>query len=72
MENDPHQLINLASVPGYQEELQNLRRLLESWRKNTGDTTPDDLTPDWYDRETGKDLKNEKRRGTMPGIMVQN
>jgi len=72
MENDPHQLINLASVPGYQEELQNLRRLLESWRKNTGDTTPDDLTPDWYDRETGKYLKNEKRRGTTAGIMVQN
>ena len=72
MKNDPHQLINLSSLPGYREELQELRRLLNNWWANTGDNTPDDITPDWYDRETGKDLKNEKRRGTMPGVFVQN
>lgn len=72
MENDPHQLINVASLPKYRKELQELRRLLNNWRTNTGDTTPDDLTPDWYDRETGKDLKNEKRRGTMSGIIILN
>ncbi len=72
VENDPHQLINLASLPRYSDKLQELRRLLNNWRVNTGDNSPDDLTPDWYDRESGKDLKNEKRRGTMPGILVRN
>lgn len=33
----------------------------------TEDTTPDDLTPDWYDREAGKALKVGQKRGTMPG-----
>ena len=69
--SDPDQLLNLASMPDYQKELQELRGLLNNWRTNTGDTTPKDLTPDWYDRETGKDLKTEKRRGTMPGVMMQ-
>jgi arylsulfatase A-like enzyme len=72
VKNDPHQLINVASLPLYQTELNELRNLLNNWRSNTGDTTPKDLTPDWYDRETGKDLKTEKRRGTMPGIMSVN
>jgi len=70
IENDPDQLLNLASSPEYQTELQEMRRLLNNWRLNTGDTTPEDLTPDWYDRETGKDLKSDKRRGTMPGVQL--
>lgn len=66
--NDPNQLLNLATLPGYRKELKKMRRLLKSWRSGTGDTTPDNLTPDWYDRETGKPLGNEQIRGTMPGI----
>jgi hypothetical protein len=67
--NDPQQLLNLASVPKYQEKLKEMRTLLKNWQKNTGDTTPDDLTPDWYDRETGKALDTVRRRGTMPGTI---
>lgn len=69
---DPQQLINVASLPKYQSELNVLRSLLNNWRSNTGDTTPKDLTPDWYDRETGKVLKTDNRRGTMPGVMSVN
>jgi len=64
--NDPQQLLNLASVPKYQKQLKKMRGLLQDWRLNTGDTTPEDLTPDWFDRETGEPLKI-KKRGTMPG-----
>lgn len=67
VKNDPEQLLNMASMPEYQEQLNEMRRLLNNWQFNTGDTTPDDLTPDWYDRETGKALKIEQHRGTMPG-----
>ncbi len=67
VKNDPLQLLNLASVPKYQKELKEMRRLLKNWQFNTGDTTPDDLTPDWFDRETGEPLKIKRERGTMPG-----
>ena len=67
LKNDPQQLINVASLPEYQGKLEEMRNLLTNWQKDTGDTTPDDLTPDWYDRETGKALKIERKRGSMPG-----
>jgi N-sulfoglucosamine sulfohydrolase len=65
--SDPEQLLNLASVPQYRDKLVELKSMLSKWQSDTGDTTPDDLTPDWYDRETGKALKIEQKRGVMPG-----
>lgn len=65
--NDPLQLVNLASIPLYQNKLKEMRTILTNWQFNTGDTTPDDLTPDWYDRETGKALDIKRERKTMPG-----
>lgn len=67
VEKDSLQLLNLASVPEYQKILQEMRSLLNNWRTDTGDTTPEHLTPDWYDRETGEPLNIERVRGTMPG-----
>lgn len=64
---DDDQLLNVASVKRYQEKLKEMRNLLKKWQEDTGDTTPDHLTPDWYDRETGDPLKLERVRGTMPG-----
>lgn len=29
---------------------------------------PELLTPDWYDRETGRALDREQVRGIMPGV----
>jgi len=65
--SDPDQLINLASLPGYERELEQHRAMMERWRKETDDTTPDRLTADWFDRETGKPLPTERVRGVMPG-----
>jgi hypothetical protein len=68
VKSDPLQLVNLASLPSYQEKLKEMRMLLKKWQYNTGDSVPENITHDWYDRETGKALKIERKRGTMPGI----
>jgi len=57
VKNDPEQLLNLASVPKYQKKLEEMRGLLLKWQAETGDSTPDKLTPDKFDRETGEPLK---------------
>lgn len=68
VKNDPLQLVNLASLHGSKEKLKEMRLLLKAWQYNTGDSAPENLTRDWYDREAGKALKIERKRGTMPGI----
>ena len=67
--NDPLQFHNLAGDPVYAEKLAEMRAILETWMDQTGDTVPDTLTLDWYDRIRGNRL-NELRhgiRGEMPG-----
>ena len=54
---EKEQLLNVASLERYQDKLKSLRGLLQKWMNETGDTTPDNLTPDWFDRETGAPLK---------------
>ena len=66
---DPDQLVNIASLPQYERVLNDLREVLERWGRETRDNTPDELTGDWYDRETGKSLGKEKHiRREMPGM----
>lgn len=66
---DPQQLVNVASLPEYQKALTELRSVLTNWRTETKDNTPDSLTKDWFDRETGAGLeKSRQMRGEMPGI----
>jgi len=55
-ENDPHNLTNLADRPEYSTIKSELLRALETWREQTGDSVPEPLTPDKFDRETGKRL----------------
>ena len=66
-QRDPHQLANVASLAEYQDTLVALRQVLRRWREETHDTTPDKLTADWYDRETGERLDVDQVRGEMPG-----
>lgn len=68
VKKDPMQLVNIASLPVYEEKLIQMRKLIENWQYNTGDTTPENLTPDRFDRETGKPLDKHWERGTMPGV----
>jgi arylsulfatase A-like enzyme len=51
--HDPYELKNLSGDPKHFEALQDLRQVLSNWRTETGDVTPESLTADKYDRETG-------------------
>ncbi len=64
---DPMQLVNVASLSEYQTHLKDMRQVLQQWRKETFDNSPENITKDWYDRETGDPLDVEKARGEMPG-----
>ncbi|MEX2594550.1 MAG: sulfatase [Anditalea sp.] len=66
---DPMQITNIASLPQYEKVLNEMRNEMERWRAETKDNTPDQLTKDWFDRETGERLGEDKQiRGEMPGI----
>ena len=69
LSKDSLQIINVASHPRYQKQLTEFRKLFQNWQQETDDTMPENLTKDWFDRETGEPLKNENSniRGTMPG-----
>jgi hypothetical protein len=64
---DPEQFVNVANDPAYADALADMRAVMQKWRDETGDTTPDQLTPDWYARFTGLHLDIERQRGEMPG-----
>jgi len=66
--NDSLQLVNLASHPGYTEDLHKLRETLQLWQTETGDNQPALLTQDWYTKEAGY-VKTGMHgvRGEMPG-----
>ena len=51
---DPHELVNLASDSGYSEQLDLMRQRLAGFREATGDKDPEFYTPDEFDRITGE------------------
>lgn len=67
LKNDSLQVNNVASDKTYVTVLEKLRKTLQQWQKQTGDTQPAEITADWYDRENGKALTAKGRRGEMPG-----
>ena len=68
LESDTLQLVNVASHPGYGKDLAKMKEILQFWSDQTGDSTPDRLTPDWYMKEPGY-VKSSSHgvRGDMPG-----
>ena len=70
---DPMQLLNVASMPQYRVVLSDLRNELLEWQRVTADNTPENLTPDSFDRRTGERLpglvNSRLRRGEMPGFL---
>lgn len=67
---DPLQLSNLAADAAHAETKSRLAALLDQWTTETGDAAPEKLTPDGFDRETGKPLGKRKQtpRGDHPGL----
>ncbi|MGM9742826.1 MAG: sulfatase [Candidatus Cryptobacteroides sp.] len=48
-----------------------LASVLARWSSETGDTVPDGLTSDWYDRDNLRKTEAFKKRGEMPGSSVK-
>ncbi|MDQ3681874.1 MAG: heparan N-sulfatase, partial [Bacteroidota bacterium] len=67
VQKDKEQANNLAGSKKYTSILIGLKQVLAKWQKETGDTEPSDLTPDWYDRVNGKKTAKHNKRGEMPG-----
>ena len=70
--DDPHQINNLAGNPERRPIMQEMRKLMDQWQLETGDTVPtlDQATPDRYDRSTGKRISGKGGRpnpGVTPG-----
>jgi len=51
---DPHELKNLAKDARHKDVLDQLRKALAAWEKETSDGLPAERTPDEFDRETGE------------------
>ncbi|MEZ6088600.1 MAG: sulfatase-like hydrolase/transferase [Pirellulaceae bacterium] len=66
---DPHQLNNLIDDEAYADDVARLREVMAEWTQRTGDTVPEQISADAFDRETGESLKQAKQsyRGTTPG-----
>jgi arylsulfatase A-like enzyme len=67
LDTDPYQLENVALDPAYHKTRQHLGNVLDQWMDETGDSVPENLSRDSFDRETGNSLKVSNYRGTTPG-----
>jgi N-sulfoglucosamine sulfohydrolase len=66
--DDPLQLLNVASIPEQQDELEKLRNILQKWMEETDDNIPENLTKDWFEHVPGYvKTEHHKQRGEMPG-----
>jgi len=64
--SDPHQFDNVAQKAEHGAVLQFLRKVMDQWTAETGDTVPEHPTPDRDDIE-GKRLRGAWEKGEKPG-----
>ena len=55
MEKDVFQRENLIGEKSHKEEIKALELILEKWKLETGDSQPDEITRDWYEKRPGPD-----------------
>jgi len=68
--SDYHQLNNIVDDPNHKKALEHLRERMREWQRRTGDTVPQHLTRDRFDRQTGRRLFKglvPPERGIIPG-----
>ncbi|MDF1853762.1 MAG: sulfatase [Verrucomicrobiales bacterium] len=65
--DDPYQLNNLAASEDYSETLETMREVLAEWSESTGDSVPENPTPDRQTIE-GKRFPGHKH-GEFPGAI---
>ena len=61
LQQDPYSLNNLADNPKYASILTEMKAALADWQKRTNDFPAKNLTPDGFDRTTGKRLGKTNR-----------
>ncbi|MEZ6134005.1 MAG: sulfatase [Pirellulaceae bacterium] len=52
-QSDPQQIENLVGAATARDKLDELRAVMDRWQDETGDSVPQNYTPDFYDRVTG-------------------
>jgi arylsulfatase A-like enzyme len=62
---DPHQFVNLIDAPQHQPIVEQMRSLLNAWQTETGDSLPENPTPDRQPLHTSK--PSQMKRGELPG-----
>lgn len=50
---DPYQRKNLINEKKFQKKIETLKSVLNTWKLETGDTQPIEITKDWYERRPG-------------------
>lgn len=72
--DDPTQTRNLVKDPAHAKRLAALRQVMDRWQTVTGDSVPENLSADFYDRElgyidrrTGKRISGKRPYGDPPG-----
>ena len=72
---DPAQLENLVEVKAHARKLAELRRVMDQWQDVTGDSVPENISRDFFDRDLGYIDKNTNKRisgkrelGDPPGM----
>ena len=68
IKKDPSQRKNLINDKKFQEKIETLKSVLNTWKLETGDTQPKEITKDWYERKPGP--KNEESKGTKDKVIV--
>ena len=62
LEKDPYELHNLASKSDQQERMNKFRSALKEWEKRTNDIKPAKRRPNEFDRETGDQLPQFRKK----------
>ncbi|MEM9672981.1 MAG: sulfatase [Cyclobacteriaceae bacterium] len=70
-QQDPHELVNLATDPKYTETLKAMRKTMTEIREQTQDYLPTLRTPDEFDRDTGQPNKHRIRPRPSKAQMQQ-
>lgn len=60
---DPHQVSNLAGRPEFASVERRLSAALDRWMTDTGDSVPDAISVDTFDRETGDQIVKNRSEG---------
>ena len=59
MQNDHFQRNNLIQNEAFENQINDLKKILNIWKVETGDSEPMKLTKHWYSRKPGSKVKND-------------